>query len=51
MRTQAQQIERTEQLLRELASTLAEDVRTGDRTEDEARGIYDRAAQRWMYES
>ena len=41
---------RTEQRLRELASDLADDVSRGDRTADEANGIYERAASRWMTE-
>lgn len=42
---------RTEARLRELASDLADDVRRGERTADEANGIYERAATRWMHES
>ncbi len=51
MRTQAQQAERTEQLLRELASDLADQVERGERTAAEANGIYERTATRWMYEN
>lgn len=36
--------------LRELSSDLADDVRTGERTADEANGIYERATTRWSQE-
>ena len=47
---QARMDARTEQKLRELASDLADDVARGDRTAEEANGIYERAATRWMSE-
>lgn len=42
---------RIEQQLRELMSQLSDDVADGQRTSDEANGIYERAATRWMHES
>lgn len=50
MSMQSRMDARTEQKLRELASDLADDVERGDRTADEANGIYERAATRWMTE-
>jgi hypothetical protein len=47
---ESRKLARTEQMLRELASQLADDVANGERTSEEANGIYDRAATRWMYE-
>ncbi len=48
---QARQLARTEQRLRELASDLAEQVRTGDLTDTQANEWYTMVADRLMKES
>ncbi len=48
---QARNLARTEQRLRELASDLAEQVRTGDLTDIEANAWYTMVADRLMTEA
>lgn len=46
----ARQDARREQLLRELASDLADRVEAGEMTDAEANALYTRTADRWMHE-
>lgn len=46
----ARKLARTEQLLRELMSDLADAVERGEMTSEEANAQYERTAARWMSE-